>query len=150
MAPIVILSFQDTDPSGGVVWRYRAYSSNDPGRSRNRLLREVFVHVGYQLCNTEDNATEFGRLMHYVVDDCDHGLGDRSQGIYFARGTGDDEHKVDTDHHIVARDHRSVLVDAEVPEEQITLCEHFIAPEFPNLPNYESDSGSDGSDSDSD
>jgi hypothetical protein len=137
MAPIVILSFQDTDASGNTFWTYQAYSSNDPSRSRNRLLREVFIHVGYQLCNTEDNATRFGRLMHYHADTCEHSLGDRSQGIYFVRN---DDHSVDGDHHIVARDYRSVLVDAEAEEERIMLCEHYIAPEFANLPGYESGS----------
>ncbi len=143
MAPIVILSFQNTDASGATVWSYRAYSSNDPSRSRERLLREVFFHVGYQLSNSEDNLTDYGRLVHYHADTCDHNLGERSQGIYFARN---DDHSVDEDHHIVARDHRSTLVDAEVPEDRITLCEHYMAPEVANLPGYESEDES-GSDS---
>lgn len=144
MAPIVILAFEVHDTSDSTIWIYRAYSSNDPGRSAVKLKRDVFQFVGYQECNPEDNWTDYGRVVSFHVGNCDEGLGDRSQGIYIKCQSGDG-HEVDDNYSIVARDYRSRLVDEGAEESLIRECEHRTVAEL-----YEGSDTDDGSGSDSD
>jgi hypothetical protein len=144
MAPILVLAFENTDTSGARVWTYRAYSSNDPQRSMAKLKRDVFIAIGYQECNHEDNMTAFGRLEHYVLEDCSADLGARSQGVYFVVRS---DHDIDTNYSVVARDNRARLVDEGAEEDRIMEGDHFVATEV-DMPGYDTDSS--GSDSDSD
>lgn len=144
MAPILVLAFENTDASGTTVWTYRAYSSNDPQRSGAKLKRDVFIAIGYQECNSEDNMTAFGRLEHYVVVDCSAELGARSQGVYFVVNSA---HNIDTNYSVVARDNRARLVDEGADEDQIVECGHCVVAEV-DMPGYDTDSSDADSDSD--
>lgn len=144
MAPIVILAFEVHDTSDSTIWIYRAYSSNDPGRSGTKLKRDVFQFVGYQECNPEDNHTEYGRVVSFHVGNCDAGLGDRSQGIYI-KCQSSSNHEVDDNYSIVARDNRARLIDEGAEESLIRHCEHMTVAEL-----YEGSDTDDGSGSDSD
>ena len=142
MAPIVILAFEVHDTSGTTIWIYRAYSSNDPGRSAVKLKRDVFQYVGYQECNPEDNLTNYGRVVNFHVGNCDAGLGDRSQGILFKCMSSSD-HEVDDNYSVVARDNRARLVDEGAEADLIRECEHMTVAELYEGSDTDSDSGSD-------
>jgi hypothetical protein len=145
MAPIVVVAYEIQDTSDSTVWNYRAYSSNDPGRSASKLKRDVFQFVGYQECNPEDCMTPFGKLRHFYVTDCGATLGDRSQGIYCVRL---ESHDFNEEHSVVARDNRDRLVDEDADEELIMECQHMTVPEV-NM-GAEDEEGGNGSDSGSD
>jgi hypothetical protein len=146
MAPILIVAYEVQDTSDSTIWIYRAYSSNDPGRSSSKLKRDVFVMIGYQEVNPEDNETQYGKVVHFHVANCTAGLGDRSQGIYFKCQSSTDR-EVDNDYSIVARDNRARLIDEGADEDLIRECEHMVVPEV-NIPGLDEDSDS-GEDSDS-
>jgi hypothetical protein len=149
MPCLVIVAFQSLDTSGGDVWHYRAYSSNDPGRSNAKVFRDVNYFLGYQPSNPQDCITDFGHYRFSYFGNNNMTPGQRSQGVLCVRL---DNHDIDDDYTPVNRDDRYVLLEAGADEENIVECEHFIIPEtnFPQDDEADSENSSTDSDTDED
>ena len=64
-APIIVLSFEQTDNDGNSIFIYQAFSSSDTARSTHNLLRDVYYMIGYQYDIQPDNINTLrGILSH--------------------------------------------------------------------------------------
>jgi hypothetical protein len=57
---VILLTLLDT--SGGTVYSYQAYSSEQINRPFHRLRRDVLYHIGYQESYPQDRNTTEGHL----------------------------------------------------------------------------------------
>lgn len=149
MPYLVIIAFEQVDTSGGSVWHYRAYSSNDPSRSAAKLIRDVHQFISYQPTHPLPvPVTNYGFFRFEYTGRNNMTHEQRSQGILFAQTS---DHDIDSEYTPVNRDDRSRLLEGGVDEDNIVGCEHFIVPEthFPQDDDT-GDNGSTTSDSNSD
>jgi len=58
--PVIILTF--VDASGGALYTYQVYSSEQDDRPLHRLRRDVLYHIGYQESHPGDRNTSEGYL----------------------------------------------------------------------------------------
>ena len=146
MPCLVIVAFECPDVSGGGFWRYRAYSSNDPGRSNSKVMRDVNYFLGYQPSNPVDCITDFGYYRFSYFGNNNMTYEQRSQGVLCVRL---DNHDIDDDYTPVNRDNRHRLMEDGADEGRIVECEHMIVAET-YFPQDDDASDNDSTDSDTD